>query len=163
MMEMVLLAIGIRTPENIGMLLRVAEAFGVKKIIFSEDVNVENKAVKRISRNGNTLVPTEKTTDILATIADFRNREWQIIALETGDNAIDLATFSINKNSNYLLLIGAERYGIAAQYLQLCDTIVKIAMYGVNSSMNVACSTSILLYEFKKQKQSLYCDEYEKK
>jgi tRNA G18 (ribose-2'-O)-methylase SpoU len=50
------------------------------------------------------------------------------------------------------LLIGNETHGLSYNYKQLCDTLVKIPMYGNITSFNVACATSIMLYEINRQR-----------
>jgi tRNA G18 (ribose-2'-O)-methylase SpoU len=53
-----------------------------------------------------------------------------------------------------LLVVGNETWGMSASYTELCDTIVKIPMYGSASSLNVACATSIILYEVDRQRRN---------
>ncbi len=52
-----------------------------------------------------------------------------------------------------LLVVGNETWGMNAAYRELCDTIVKIPISGSASSLNVACATSILLYEIDRQRR----------
>lgn len=52
-----------------------------------------------------------------------------------------------------MLVVGNETWGMSAGYSELCDTIVKIPMGGSASSLNVACATSIILYEIDRQRR----------
>ncbi|HLG64474.1 MAG TPA: RNA methyltransferase [Ktedonosporobacter sp.] len=52
-----------------------------------------------------------------------------------------------------LLVVGNETWGMSAAYRELCDRIVKIPIEGSASSLNVACATSILLYEINRQRR----------
>jgi tRNA G18 (ribose-2'-O)-methylase SpoU len=52
-----------------------------------------------------------------------------------------------------LLVVGNETWGMNAAYRELCDTVVKIPISGSASSLNVACATSILLYEIERQRR----------
>ena len=54
-----------------------------------------------------------------------------------------------------LLVVGNETWGMSAAYRDLCDVTVKIPMYGSASSLNVACATSIMLYEIDRQRISV--------
>jgi len=46
---------------------------------------------------------------------------------------------------------------MSASYKALCNAMVKIPMYGSASSLNVACATSIILYEIDRQRRmSMY-------
>src|SRR2546421_442691 len=51
-----------------------------------------------------------------------------------------------------VLLVGNETWGLSASYQELCDASVKIPIYGSASSLNVACATSIMLYEIDRQR-----------
>jgi TrmH family RNA methyltransferase len=52
-----------------------------------------------------------------------------------------------------ILVVGNETWGMSATYRELCDTIVKIPIAGSASSLNVACATSIFLYEIDRQRR----------
>ena len=52
-----------------------------------------------------------------------------------------------------LLVVGNETWGMSAGYRELCDVIVNIPIAGSASSLNVACATSILLYEVDRQRR----------
>lgn len=52
-----------------------------------------------------------------------------------------------------IIVVGNETWGMSAAYRELCDTVVKIPIYGSASSLNVACATSILLYEIDRQRR----------
>lgn len=51
-----------------------------------------------------------------------------------------------------ILIVGNETWGMSAAYRDLCDTIVNIPIQGSASSLNVACATSIILYEINRQR-----------
>ena len=52
-----------------------------------------------------------------------------------------------------ILLVGNETWGLSASYQDLCDVTVTIPIYGSASSLNVACATSIILYEIDRQRR----------
>ncbi len=152
-MEISILAIHLRTPENLGMLFRVADAFGVKKV-FINPTNIEptNKIVKRIARDTVDKIEWEIITNEIALLQQLKANNTRIIALETAQNAKRLFDFQLDASQNYLIVIGAERFGIEDEILMECDETIAIPMFGENSSMNVACSLSVCLYEIQKQK-----------
>ena len=55
-----------------------------------------------------------------------------------------------------LLIVGNETWGMSASYKALCNDMVKISMAGSASSLNVACATSILLYEIDRQRRNKF-------
>jgi TrmH family RNA methyltransferase len=52
-----------------------------------------------------------------------------------------------------ILLSGNETHGLSENYKSLCDAMVTIPMYGGASSLNLACATSIVLYEMDRQRR----------
>jgi 23S rRNA (uridine2479-2'-O)-methyltransferase len=52
-----------------------------------------------------------------------------------------------------VLLVGNENHGLSVAYRALCDAMVTIPMEGSATSLNVACATSILLYEVARQRR----------
>lgn len=51
-----------------------------------------------------------------------------------------------------VLLVGNETRGLSGNYRSLCDGMVSIPMNGSATSLNIACATSILLYEISRQR-----------
>jgi len=52
-----------------------------------------------------------------------------------------------------VLVIGNETVGLSRRLRELCDHMVRIPMSGSATSLNVACATSILLYEANRQRR----------
>ena len=57
-----------------------------------------------------------------------------------------------NFNGPILLLMGNERAGLGKHYYTLADSVVKIDMNENIDSLNLACATSIFLFEINRQK-----------
>lgn len=146
----------LRTPENVGMIFRVAEAFHVEKIIFHTlSPKATDRAVKRISRSTSALVFHEHCNDQVLKLSEFKASGYKILALEITANSKPIQQISIHKNDKLVLLIGAERNGISSELLNCCEEVYHIPMYGTNSSMNVVNSLSVALYEITNKFNSL--------
>jgi TrmH family RNA methyltransferase len=52
-----------------------------------------------------------------------------------------------------VLAIGNETWGLSAGYKALCDSMVKIPIYGSATSLNVASAASIMMYEIDRQRR----------
>jgi tRNA G18 (ribose-2'-O)-methylase SpoU len=137
----------IRTPENIGMIFRVAESFGVEKIILDkESPSPGERSVKRISRNANRLVKFEISDNLPEEMERLKKEKYQIIALEITSDSKPISELKLKKGK-IVLVLGAERNGISKKLLDLCNESFHIDMYGTNSSMNVVNALSVALYE----------------
>jgi len=146
----------IRTPENIGMTLRIADAFGVEKIImYSTSPNPEDRSVKRISRYVNKIIKYQVSDDVALETKKIKQLGYTCMALEITSDSKPIQEILIKPNQKIALIIGAERTGVSPELLELCTQKYHVTMYGGNSSMNVVNSLSIALYEITKKFNSL--------
>ncbi len=147
----VLLLDGIQAPANIGSLFRIAEAFGVEKMVACETlINLESPRLRKTARATFSRVPFEDGGDTLDQCLHYQNQGYQLIALEITGQSRSLSKFKFSPLKGVALVIGHERSGIQQEVLQRCDAHVHIDMFGLNSSMNVAQATGIALYEITK-------------
>ena len=146
--EIIVIAENIRTPENVGMILRISEAFGVKKVIFvGQSPNLSNKKVLRTARSTAKELAIKYVDEIQPIIESLKTKKFQLIGLELTNISTELTAFNFSKNNKIALFIGAERYGIEQKTLQELDDVVHINLFGKNSSINVVNALAIGLYE----------------
>jgi len=60
---------------------------------------------------------------------------------------------SYNYPSNMILLMGSEQKGLQEEHLALCDGLVHIPMNGYVDSLNLACASSVVLFEIFDQQR----------
>lgn len=142
---------GIKNAANIGSLFRLADAFGVKELIFCGKDFELGKRFRKTSRATEQYVNYSIQKDINSILGDLKAAQYQLIALEITTKSQPISTLQINAQTPIALIVGNENYGISASVLKQSDVITHIKMYGHNSSMNVAQATSIALYEIVKQ------------
>ncbi|MFO7702148.1 MAG: TrmH family RNA methyltransferase [Psychroflexus maritimus] len=147
--EVIVNASLITSPANLGSVFRIAEAFGVKEIYLLENQQdlIESNRFKRVSRS------TEKqiTVTYLKTLEDcFLNKSkvhFTPIGIELTDSAIPIHHY--NNHSSVQLFVGNERTGIPNQIIHYLSETYYIPMYGKNSSINVAQSLGIALFQIR--------------
>ena len=143
----VLLCDGVKSPSNIGSLFRLCDAMGVSEIVFfNSEININSSRLQKTARSTQKLVPYRVASEIISEIENFKQKGFQIVALEITDASILLKDISVKKNKKTILVIGNEQNGISKEVLEQSDTIISIEMFGNNSSMNVVQATSIALY-----------------
>ncbi|MCC6932094.1 MAG: hypothetical protein IT292_02420 [Deltaproteobacteria bacterium] len=54
-----------------------------------------------------------------------------------------------------IFILGNEATGMSTAYKNLCNSGVKIPIYGTASSLNVGCTASIVLYPIDRQRRQL--------
>lgn len=142
----------LRTPQNVGMGLRVSEAFGVKTFYLNNNSpNTENRLVQRTARNTEKNIDIVNYEDSLTLLSDLKKEGYTVIALEITNKSKNIHQYNFSSHNKIALLIGSERFGINQETLNGCDESIYIPMYGKNSSMNVINSLSVSLYEITKQ------------
>jgi tRNA G18 (ribose-2'-O)-methylase SpoU len=149
---LVVFACYLRTPENIGMLLRTSEAFGVEKIyLHQHSPDPSSRIVKRISRNTSENLSLTIYSDPIAELNELKKVGYTIIALEITDSSIALQHLSLSPDGKYVVVVGEERNGIPQNILNICDESVHLTMFGKNSSLNVVNCLSVALYEITRR------------
>jgi tRNA G18 (ribose-2'-O)-methylase SpoU len=136
---------------NIGSLFRVADAFGIEKLILcGTDITIGRKVTKT-SRASEKTVNYEIHVSAIEIIKDLKKLDHQIISLEITNTSKPLHSFMFLKEKPIVIVIGDENFGVSKSILQESDHVIHIDMYGNNSSMNVVQATNIAIYELTKQ------------
>lgn len=141
----IVVAVSIRDAANIGSILRVCDAISCQLVYLVDTPNADSRRIRKVSRSVNKNIKHH-----FVTLAEFRELSLEpLIAIEITSDSTDLYATELPKNG--MFVIGNERYGIPDEVLAMCSSAVHIPMFGVNSSMNVATSLGIVLYEWYRQ------------
>lgn len=141
----------ITKAPNIGSLFRIADAFGVEKLIFC-GVNIPmGRKMTKTSRATEQYIPYSIQDSAITEVLRLKEAGQEIVALEITKHSIPLNTLQFSNIKPIVLLVGDENFGISEELLSLSDKIIHIEMFGQNSSMNVVQATNIALYEITKQ------------
>ncbi|MEG1705303.1 MAG: RNA methyltransferase [Clostridia bacterium] len=132
---------------NVGTIIRTADSFNVKNIIcISGTADVYSQKVLRSTMASifrvNIIYINEK--EIKENIEFLKKNDYHLIGTSLQSN-----TFVNDKlfNKKCAIVVGNESNGISDMMTNLCDMLVKIPISDSTESLNVACATSILLYE----------------
>ena len=130
--------------ENLGLILRSADIFGVSKVYYCDDSQgVKSKQLLRLSRNSHIPLLFSNGIDILLSL---KNDGYQIVALEITDVSVPLRLGTFQEKT--CLVVGNEKSGVPDDVLSVANCSYHIEMIGNNiSSLNVSVATSIALYE----------------
>ena len=125
----------IRSPFNVGTIMRTAEAFGFEEVLLSTDcADPRHPRAARSSMGAVDMIPWRR-----AALAEL-TRCGPIFALELG--GVDLEDFSFPERG--VLILGSEELGVSASALALADSgRVSIPMRGIKASINVAVAFGI--------------------
>ena len=146
--EIIVVADEMRSPENVGMILRVSEAFGSKKVIFLGDSpTLEKRKVKRTSRSAEKGLAVSFNQLPQEIIKDLKARGFKLIGIEITDNSSAIKEYDFSKINKLAVFIRNEKEGINSAILKQLDSILHFDLFGKNSSINVVNALSVALYE----------------
>ncbi len=143
-------------PGNIGSIIRSCDALRVDGLIITgHSADLYDPETIRASTGSFFCVPTVRLPSHKELIPWIDSAKQRFPALrvvgtdERADTAIQDFPFTLPT----VLLAGNETHGLSENYRALCDVMVKILMDGCASSLNLACATSIILYEISRQRR----------
>lgn len=141
----------VTNAPNIGSLFRIADAFGVEKLILCGEHITIGRKISKTSRATEKTVNYEIADSASTSIESLKSKAYQIISLEITNTSKPIHTFNFSTQKPIALVIGDENFGVSDSILKMSDAIIHIDMFGNNSSMNVVQATNIALYEITKQ------------
>jgi 23S rRNA (guanosine2251-2'-O)-methyltransferase len=153
MKSKVLILDNIRSVINVGAIFRTADAVGIDKVFL---VGYTPAPVDRFGRDrqdfAKAALGAEKTVDweqresLPDLIKELRDQDFQIVALELDESAVDYKKVEVADNS--AVIVGNEVDGISPEILKKVDVVAQIPMNGEKESLNVSVATGILVYRF---------------
>ncbi|MGO1751332.1 MAG: TrmH family RNA methyltransferase [Psychroflexus sp.] len=154
--EIYILLDDVASPANLGSIFRLADAFGVQKIFIHEDLKETQSSTrfKRTSRSTEKFVETCFFKNITKKILELKSENKKLIGLELTSESQGINTYPFDVKETYILILGNERLGISNEVLTKLDACLHIDLFGQNSSINVAQSCGIGLYEITRQLNS---------
>ncbi|QCK16370.1 TrmH family RNA methyltransferase [Mangrovivirga cuniculi] len=113
--QIVLICDDVENADNIGMILRVADGFGVQKVMFKSETKELSKKSKRVSRSAYERIEFEFLSSLGQHINDYKEAGYHIVAVELTNESIDLRKFDCGAMDKIVIIIGNESRG----YLQI--------------------------------------------
>ncbi|EIJ42622.1 rRNA methylase, putative, group 3 [Beggiatoa alba B18LD] len=140
----------VQDPHNLGACLRTADAAGVHAVIVPKDKACGlSPVVRKVASGGAESVPLIQVTNLATTLRWLKEQGVWIIGT-AGESQQSL--FATELTGALAIVLGAEGTGLRRLTQELCDTLVKIPMFGQVESLNVSVATGVCLYEAVRQR-----------
>jgi len=140
----------IQDVNNLGSLLRTAEAAGVHGVIIPEHRSAEiNATVVKTSAGATEHLHIAQETNLTRTIDALKKQNVWVVGL--AGEATTLYTRA-DLRGPLALVVGNEGKGMGRLVREHCDLLIKLPMYGSINSLNAAVAGSIALYEALRQR-----------
>ncbi len=142
----------VQDPQNLGSLLRTAEACGVHGVVLPgrRAAGVTPAAV-RASAGAAEHVRVAQIGNLVQTMERLRAEGVWLAGLEALPGA-QLYT-QTDLSGPLGLVVGSEGQGLARLVRETCDFLIRLPMYGQVESLNVAVAGAIALYEARRQRK----------
>ena len=141
----------IQDPGNLGTILRTADGANLKQILLSKNsADPYNPKVVRSTMGAIfrvNIIEVENLKDELKK-AQANGFKVMVTSLDTQNSIYDTEYYK------KVIVIGNEANGVSDDVLNIADVKAKIPMLGKTESLNASVATSIILYEYVRQKIS---------
>jgi 23S rRNA (guanosine2251-2'-O)-methyltransferase len=150
---MVLLLDHIEDPQNIGSLLRSANAAGVTGVVIPEDraAGVTPSAV-RASAGASEYMRVAKVVNLVRAIKSLQAEGVWVSALDIGDDSRDYT--GVDFKGRVGLVVGSEGKGVSRLVRETSDFVASLPMLGKVASLNAGVAGAVAMYEILRQREA---------
>lgn len=133
----------VQDPQNLGAIFRLAGFFGVRGIVLTKDRSASvNATVCDVSAGGAEHVPFAVIANLAQAMEKAQqNQIWVLGTCERADSTI----YSVQRDRNWMLVLGNEGTGLRRLTRERCDQLVSLPPLGTVPSLNVATAASACL------------------
>jgi 23S rRNA (guanosine2251-2'-O)-methyltransferase len=141
----------IQDVNNLGSLIRTAEAAGMHGIILPEHRAAEvNATVVKTSAGATEHLLIAQVTNLTHTIEQLKKQNVWVVGLAGEAKTV---YYQANLTGPLALVVGNEGKGISRLVREHCDVLVRLPMHGHINSLNAAVAGSIAMYEALRQRE----------
>ena len=145
---LIVIAVGITDPDNLGALIRCAEGAGAHGIIIPKRRSTGlTPLVSKSSAGAIEHMAIAKVSNIANTILSLKEKGVWVFAAEAGGTPY----YETNFKGPCALVFGSEGNGVSQIVIDNCDVLTSIPMYGKVNSFNVSTAASVILCEAARQ------------
>ncbi len=150
-LALVLLLDHVEDPQNVGSLLRTADAAGVTAVVLPEDRAAGiTPAVVRASAGASEHLRVARVVNLVRAMAELKEAGMWLTGLDLGDDARPYT--AIDWRGRMGLVVGNEGAGLGRLVREHCDFIASIPMRGRVASLNAGVAGAIALFEATRQR-----------
>jgi 23S rRNA (guanosine2251-2'-O)-methyltransferase len=139
---------GVEDPQNLGALIRVAEAAGAAGLVLTERRAPElSAAVAKASAGAVEWLPVARVVNLNRALKYLKNEGFWIYGGVAGGGLDALRADPAGLPAPRVLVLGGEGQGLRRSVREALDFALSIPMAGQVASLNVAAAGAVLLFE----------------
>ncbi len=140
----------IEDPQNLGAILRSADAFGaIFVVVPARRASPMSDAVARASAGASAWVPLVTVQNLADALEKIKNAGFWTYGAEMGGEAVEECEFA----ERCCLVMGNEGEGLSRLLAERVDSLVSIPMRGHVDSLNVSVAAAILMHEYRRSRR----------
>ena len=141
---------GLTDPQNLGAIIRSAEALGAQGLILPQRRSAGlTGSVAKVAAGALEHLPVARVVNLNRSLEKLKDEGYTVVGLaEEGPCTLSEIKFQ----GPLVVVVGSEDKGISLITRRLCDQLVRIPLKGVTTSLNASVATSIFLYEVARSK-----------
>ncbi len=144
--ERILLLESVRDPGNLGTVIRGAAAFGIDRLIISEDcADLYNPKTVRASMGTIFRQQIDRVDSMSDAVVALRSDGRRIYAAALDHTAVRLGEISLDAHDG--IVIGNEGHGLSAETIAACSGCLYIPMAEGTESLNAAMAATVCMWE----------------
>jgi 23S rRNA (guanosine2251-2'-O)-methyltransferase len=143
---------GVEDPQNLGALLRTADASGVDGVVLTERRAAPLSPVAiKASAGAAEHVRIARVVNLVRALEQLKEHNlWTVGLDERGTMSYDEYDFT----SNTVVVLGREGDGLHDLVRRTCDHLLRIPMAGAVSSLNVSAAGAVVMFEAARQRRA---------
>jgi 23S rRNA (guanosine2251-2'-O)-methyltransferase len=139
----------LQDPQNVGALLRTADAAGVHGVLLpSRNSCPLNAVVAKISAGAVEYVPVVQIGNITQTLQELKKQGFWVVGADMAGSIC----YDTDLTGPLVVVIGAEGKGLGRLVRDNCDILVQLPMFGNINSLNASAAGAVLMYEVVRQR-----------
>jgi len=147
---LILIVDGVEDPQNLGGLIRTANAFGVHGVVIPKDrATPVTPIVIKASVGAAFHTPIARITNIVSCLEFLKKGGVWILGAEAG---AEHPIYDYDLDLDLAIVIGSEGRGIRPLVKKKCDFLASIPLRGEITSLNASVAGALLMYEVMRQR-----------
>lgn len=154
---LVVVAVQLSDPGNLGAIIRTADAAGASGVVVVEpSVDLYDPQTVRATMGSLFALPVVRLKEeqaLASWLAGLRAAGLPVLVVASSAHAEQIH-FDVDYDQAVVLLVGNERHGLPDSVRQMADLGVRLPMAGRATSLNVSAAAAALVYEIVRQRRA---------
>jgi TrmH family RNA methyltransferase len=150
---LVLAALGVQDPGNVGTLVRSADAAAASGVLLdAQAADPWGWKALRASMGSAFRLPVWRTPTAIDQLRDWQRAGLRVVAADPREGA---CMYDVDLAAPTVIVLGGEGAGVPADALALADARIRVPMRARVESLNVGVAASLLVYEAARQRGTM--------